>query len=232
MGSDLNDDDGDCCAGAKKRIELPPFDTTLLSKDFAQERYNTIVQEGPCCYNNEELGLPLCHHCPCGGTIFPILCPQAVCAPCCIFGKIISVMQNEVSKLEELARIAELRCSILWLFILSVAVLTQISSKTFLGRNCGLGPQGMTVSLAICPMITITGCACSLGAMILTATQRKHIITRFGLRKEGSMAMLCSHLCYPCALWRHMVFLSEMSIHAARNRSDRWTPRGEDMERA
>ena len=197
-----------CCLGAKKRIRVPPVELTVISPEFAQARYDAIVHEGPCCYRNDDLALPPCRRLPCGSTIFPLLCPQAFCAPCCALGKTVSLMHHEVKC-----------CSLHAHTILSAMVddtarastspVTQDQADTYVGRNCGLGPKGIAVSVALCPLVTFSGCACSVAAMVLTSTQRGRIIDKYGLKREGLAATECAFFCYPCALWRHMAFLKE-----------------------
>ena len=84
----------------------------------------------------------------------------------------------------------------------------QAPENNCVGRNCGLGPKGLAVSLSLVPAVMLTGCTFT---MLHVAKQRKRIIARFGLKQEGQAAHRCACCCYPCALWRHTIFLTEMS---------------------
>lgn len=90
----------------------------------------------------------------------------------------------------------------------------QDGESQTLARWFGMSGRGMGVSAALCPTIVFTGCIFSLGAMVLAAAQRRMLISRFQLKEEARCALCCAFVCYPCALWRHAVFLQEM-VHEA-----------------
>mmetsp|Transcript_35231 Transcript_35231/g.85576 ORF Transcript_35231/g.85576 Transcript_35231/m.85576 type:complete len:220 (+) Transcript_35231:26-685(+) len=93
----------------------------------------------------------------------------------------------------------------------TISIINLESREDHLARWCLLGPNGATVACYLCPTVVLTGCICSVAAMVLTAAQRRRIIDRFRLAREGRASKLCACVCYPCALWRHAVFFNEMA---------------------
>jgi len=171
-------DDEECCHLAKRVIELPPVDQRV-DRQTSQHAYDLIVHQGPCCYESEALTHPSCRWLPCGGTIFPTLCPLAVCCPCCALGKTISIVHHEEP------------------------------TSSCLGRYVGLGPKGIEVATTLCPAIACSPayCVCSYTTMVLSSAQRAEIVNKYELKPEGGVGKACAFWCYSCALWRHTAFL-------------------------
>ena len=180
-----DDDEAGCLANCKKNLQLPDRDPSI-SVEFAQERWDAIGDFGCCTYQHPDAGIACCKGKKCG-TFFPTFCPQAIQAPCCALAFTVSKMHHE--EVED----------------------------SFCGRTCGLGKKGLGVGTALLFPVLLGGFppgvpvqfSC-IGAL-LTTFQRKKIIEKFELKDSPSPVKTC--LCYSCALWRHNVFLNEMSNH-------------------
>jgi len=177
-----------CCSCLVKRLKLPP-PPAELPEGYAQLRWEQI---GPCdCCTYRSPGAPFIG-CPCCRCLPDdyycrqcTWCPHFFDAwenPCIVFGTIVTLAEREEP-------ISILPC----------------------------GKKGLITCCCICPFVVFGGYApYSCVAAILTVVQQRLILETYKLKPDRKTQALNSPetvcCCYCCALWKHLQFLSEMTM--------------------
>lgn len=184
------------------KVTPPPAPSTL-PPGLAQKRWDEIGNFDCCSYKNSELGCPCCCCCSDGSfckecTCVPKFFPQAVSGTCFLFGDI-----NH-----QLFREQPMCCPCV---------------------PCCFGPKGCSSCLILAPFVLFGGLppgapiAFSCFGACLTVFQRRKIYETYSLdqsaHRDSNLGTCQVFCCYPCSLWKHYVFVSEMMAHSAETSS-------------
>jgi len=92
--------------------------------------------------------------------------------------------------------------------------------EEFIVESQQLGQKVCEACLCLAPFVLFCGfppgvpVQFSCGAALLTVYQRKQIQQAYGLKPDDRFTMFKeAFLCYPCALWKHLMFLHEAHSH-------------------
>jgi len=180
-----------CCGDPKGLLYgfLPITVEDRLPEGFAQERWDAIGDCSCCEYKNRDVacGSNACY-CLCKSC--PVYCQECTwCMDLCSAHSGYCIMFGQIT--------------------------TELIHEPYLKRtvcnrevSCCFGQKGLQVCLVLCPT-TFLSCywwypvgACG------AAMQRARIIKSYQLEDNQLYCKACC--CYPCALWKHLVFVSEM----------------------
>jgi len=176
-----------CFESLKDAVVVPITDlATDLPPDWAQERWEKIGSN-PCTYRNKYIvDSGPCSICPCGCGCGCLLCPMA--CPMALGSGAACALGRAVTMAEG-------------------------EDEDCCGLCCGLGEAGRAVCCRVCCPIALTGACgpCSWLAWKMAMAQRKALIKEYSLR-ESPHVQFC---CYPCEMWRALVFMHEVQQKAA-----------------
>ena len=180
----------DVCSCITSHVDILKPPPELIEGFNAQDHWDAI---GECsCFTYENEKLAKCKCCPCGFaktcTWFPVLW-DGLTTPCIPFGQSVTLMNGEEVK-------GEMCCN-----------------------RCGFGKKGCRACLCLAPIINLGAIPpgipvqFSFVAACLTVIQRSRLQEAYGIEPNLCFGPCCTCLCYPCALWRHIVFLTEANDH-------------------
>ena len=169
-----------------------PKAETRIDVAVAQKHWDNLSDFGCCSYMNPDIALgsngcaKCCGCCPvyCQQCVWcPNFCPQAVNAPCITMGQITTQLQHEDGLCGNKFCMGRVGCGICLLLMIPVQCVGGLPPAAPLQFSC------------------VAACC--------TMRQRRRLLETYGL--DSAKESLCkAFACYPCALFRHFVFVTEM----------------------